>query len=595
MHFKRLTTASEVKTLIAFHQRFFDDRSNPVALDLETTGLDHFKDKIVDIVLSGYLDDSAVIFSGEFAHLLKDLRCPLVLHNFKFDFNMLYRAGVDLRHCRVRDTMLLHHLLEENAEHGLDAIIQKEYNDNYKEVFWSKYKTYEEASEEDRIDYACRDAVYTRRLYTTFCDRLNADGVPDSLVEHVHDLALSLYDTEIRGIAIDVPYLMDIGVKLQTRIMALKPQLREKVELDVQICEMEAWQKELDKRSTERGKANVPKPEFSFDSAPQLIKLLYGKLQLPAQINEKTKNPSVDDASLEKLIGLHPIIEHIQEYRGHNKVYGAYIEGTLERMVDGRIYPSFNVNGTKTGRISASNPNLQQLPKEGGVRGIYVPDPGYKIITCDYGQLEVSLAAHFSRDKNLLKIVLEGASQHDITAQSLGIERSLAKTLNFGMQYRCSHYKVAKLLGVSEKEGQKVWNKYWETYSGLKKLMDECDKLVDAGLPIVTPFGRKRRFPVMKRQVWDKAYRQAFNALIQGTGADLTSRAYYLVSRSLETQGIGKGLFPVHDELVVTCKESYCDAATTSLTSIMKDVGNEIKLTVPLTVDCSLSLDRWEK
>lgn len=261
--------------------------------------------------------------------------------------------------------------------------------------------------------------------------------------------------------------------------------------------------------------------------------------------------------------------------------------------MDGRIYPSFNVCGTATGRISHSNPNMGNLPSSCGIRGIFIPDPGFVFVSADFSQLEVCISAHFTRDANLLKIVNEGASMHDITAAGLNIKRELAKTLNFAMGYGCSHFKVAKTLGVSAAEGKKAYDKYWETYSGQKRVMDECSRKVDSGEPIVNPFGRRRRFEVKKRPGWDSAYRQAWNALVQGTGSDLTSRALYLADEKLRESGIGRALFSVHDEIICQAKKEFSNEAERVLIDTMEFVGHEIGLTVCLKAQGSGPCDRW--
>ncbi len=597
LKFRYLSSEKEVWDIIEHHV----DKNSVVVLDTETTSVNPHEAQLVDIQINGREDDEALNFPAEFAHCLlafNDAPNTLVFHNFKYDLIVLSRVNGLFQQLasRVRDTMLMSHLVDENRDsHSLNSWVLELTGDTYKDDFWRKHASYLDASVDERLAYSCADIVYTRRLYLHLTARLTQSGVGDSLVQHVHRLASALFRTELEGIAIDVPYLSDIGITLNTQIEEIKPKMKALVELPVEAVELDMWQHELDKRKTPKGKAGVPRPVFSWDSNKQIQALLYGELGLPVQKNEKTRSISVDDASLEKINTHHAIVPLLQKYRGLHKVYGAYIEGTLDRMREGRIYPSFNINGTVTGRISSSNPNMQQLPKDGGIRGIYVPDSGYRFITCDYAQLEVTLAAHFSRDKQLLKIVEEGASQHDITAESLGIPRDLAKTLNFAAQYRCSHYKVAKLLGVTEEEGKRIYDKYWQTYSGLKRLMDTCDRMVDSGKFIVNPFGRIRRFEEKKRSPWDKAYRQAFNALIQGTGADLCSRAFYLVDDALRASGAGKGLFTVHDELVVTVLKERVDEGRALLQSVMKTVGEEIRLTVPLSTDCSEGVERWEK
>lgn len=568
-----------------------------IVLDLETDSLNTRKAQILAIGISGREPSEAVLLPPDAAPLLLELdrKTVIVGHNLiSYDLNVLRTHGVDLRDRRLADTMLMHHLYDENLSHSLDSIIQSEFNDNYKEVFWSKYDSYQAAPADESEAYAIRDVGYTLRLYHSLLSRLRDRMVPDSLTEHVVRLALTLADTEYRGVLVDLPYLMDLGVKLKSDIEGLLPKMREAAKTAIETCEYEAWLTEIEKRKTDKGKAGVPKPEFNFDSPKQLVKLLYSKLKLPVQKNEKTKEVSADWDALEKIKDEHKIVELIQEYREKHKVYGSYIEGTLERLDTGRIFPEFRVNGTATGRISHSNPNLGQLPRTGGVRGIYVPDPGHVFISADYSQLEVCLAAHFTQDKNLLSIVLDGRSQHDITAEALGIDRQKAKTVNFALQYGASHFKLARVLGVSGEEGKKAFDRYWNTYFGQKLLMEECRKKVDAGLAIVTPFGRRRNFEQKNRNPWDKAYRQAWNALVQGTGADCTSRALYLVDEELKRLGWGYALFSVHDEIIISAKAEKALDAGKLLTETMVRVGRELNLTVPLKTESSGFMTRWE-
>lgn len=591
MNFKRLTSLTSVREYVTEALK----QTPTVVIDLETTGLNPRTDKIVDVVITTFeTEDTAIIFSGEWVSELKGLDTCLLFHNSAFDLHFLYTHGVDLRGCLILDTMLLHHLIDENASHALDSLVKEQFSDNYKEVFWGKYDSYEEASNEDKLDYACKDVIYTKRLYHIFRDKLRSDFIPDWLINHVHKLARALLDAEIVGIAVDIPYLTDLGVRTKSQIERIKPQMRALCELECQIWEYEEWTRELEKRTTEKGKAGVEKPKFSFDSSKQLTHLLYKALGLPSQNNERTKNVSVDDASLEKIKDKHPLISLIQQYRALQKVYGTYVEGTLERIESGRIYPSFKVNGTVTGRISHSNPNLGQLPAVGGVRGIYIPDAGSRFISADYSSLEVVVEANLTEDKNLIKILQEGLSKHDITAQELQIDRTVAKTLNFAMQYHCSAYKVAKILGISKREAEYVWNKYWEVYSGPKTLKDLTDKEINEQGYIVNMVGRKRRFGIKPRMEWDGDYRAGYNFKIQGPGAEFTNLAFYTVADRLRENGHGRAVLSVHDEIIIQVKEAYIEEEEKALIDIMESVSNVFKLTYPLKAVSSGPMKRWE-
>ena len=574
----------------------FNEAKTPIVLDLETTGLSPHKDKILDCALMQLGSDNVYFLSEEQIPLLSGLKCPLIGQNFKFDLHMLYRAGVDLRDQWYADTMLLDHLLDENQEHGLDAIIQRRYQDTYKEVFWSKYDNYADAPKEEQIAYNAKDVVYTGRVYQDITQDLLATGIPQSLILHVHKLAKVLLNTEIAGLKLDLEYLRKIAEDLTTKIRNATQEMRLGVENQVEQIELESWMTELDKRTTPKGKAGVKRPEFNWNSGAQLKTLIYSKLKLPTQFT-KARKPTLDDAALENIETRHPLIPKLREYRGNQKVYTAFIEASLERMVGGRIYPSFNVNGTVTGRLSASNPNLQQLPREGGVRGIYVPDTGYKFVSLDFSQLEIVIAAHFSQDPALLSIVLEGKNQHDITAQALGIDRGLAKIINFAILYGAGVNKIKSTLNCNDAHAQKMLDLYWKTYSGLYKWVQECHLKVEKGQYLENPYGRRRHFPTTFEDKWalERAKRQAANSVIQSTGSDITSESAYLVDTELKKLGIGHLVLTVHDELLIAAKENACAEATLVAKSIMEDAGKRAGLTVPLIAEASEPKDRWTK
>lgn len=592
MQITRLNSREEVRDLIQWH----NENSEYVVLDTETTGLDYFRDRLLLIVLSGVCgDESAVVFDPSFVTELNNLKTPIVAHNFRFDYHFLYRSKVDLTNNGVRDTMLLHHLLDENKSHRLDDLVKEYYGTSYKEQFWSKYERFEDAPVAEQDRYAGSDVIYTAKVYKQLREELETAKIPFNLIVHVHDLAMSLYYTELYGVKVDLNYLVTLGIKLKVELENLKTKMRLEIETEISIIENRLYLKELDKRKTDKGKERVKVPSFNFDSSVQLQELLYDVLHLPVQMS-KERRPTVDDAALGTLEGGHSFIGLLREYRGTQKVYTSFIEGTIEKLRNGRIYPSFNINGTVTGRISSSEPNMQQLPRSGGVRGIFIPQSGHVFLACDYKQLEVTLAAHFSLDHNLLKVVNDNESLHDITAKALDISRQQAKSVNFAVQYGAGAHKISKLLSCSYPQAEKALRTYWNTYNGLKSVIDQLHIKVQTGEPIVSPYGRHRRFPKEFGNKWEleRAQRQAFNALIQGTGADLTNRAFYLISKELSDKTHGRGLFVVHDEIIIEVNKEYVDYWDKRLQAVMVRVGEEIGLRVPLAVDSSGAMSRWE-
>lgn len=593
MKFYHFTEESEVRELIKFHNA----KSISCVADTETTGLDVRVAKVLDVQLEGYEPDSAVMFGAEFLPLLLDFKIPLVWWNYKYDVSVCHFNGVDLRKLQHIDAMLLDHLVDENREHSLDSHVQEKYQDDFKERFWAKFKNYQDAPFEERLAYSCADVVYTRRIYNLLRDQLQGK---EGLVEHVHRLAAALLDTEIRGIRVDLNYTVGMGTELKSDIIKTEGNLRRLGGAHCELVELALWLDKMESRKTPKGKAGVPKPEFNFSSGPQMKDLLYGRLKLPVQIDRKTKKPTLNDKALEKLGDAHPILPELRKLRKMSKMYGSFVEGVMDRAEEGRVYPTFNVNGTVTGRLSHANPNMAQMPSRGDwvkIRGIFTPDPGHKLITADYGQLEVCIAAHYSQDENLLKIILEGASQHDITAAGLGIERSLAKQVNFSMQYGATEFKIKEILNCSEKDAKEALAKYWETYKGLKTFIDWCHAELAAGRPIANPFGRLRRFPTKFKDKWElaSAQRQVFSSLIQGTGGDMMSMAFYRTYEELKRRGWGDAWFTVHDEGLIQAKEANLAEAEALLVDNMLKVGTEIALKVPLKVESSGPLDRWQK
>ena len=225
---------------------------------------------------------------------------------------------------------------------------------------------------------------------------------------------------------------------------------------------------------------------------------------------------------------------------------------------------------------------------------MFIPDPGYVFVTADYASLEVYIEAHFTGDKNLLKLIETGMSKHDLTAAEVGIPRDTAKTVNFLAQYHGTSYKLSKVLGVSRGEAQKILDRYWAAYGGCKAFKEFTDKCVNEGTPIIYPTGRRRRFEKRPRKEFDGDYRAAYNSPIQGTGSDCMSWAFYTCSNKFKELGWGCGGWTVHDEGIMMVKKEYAEPAAKMLVDTMVEAGKHYNLNVELKAEPCIMLERWD-
>ncbi len=483
--------------------------------------------------------------------------------------------------------MLLEHLVDERLDHGLGDFALREFSDNYKEEFWSKYKTYQEAPKEEAYEYEMRDGCYTFAAGTKY---LEATSRKLDLVRHVHKLQWALFDTEIKGIAVDLELMKRTKEEMGNRIQGYLPRLRSEFDDLCKIWELKKWQEEISKRSTDKGKSGVAKPVFKFSSDTQLRTLLYDESYLGLEVKQKTKkgSPSTSYDSLKELSEEHPEISTIVKYKEEKAVYSTFVEGMLERVEDDqKIYPGFFINGTATGRISHNNPNMGNLPTEGVIRNFFKPDNGNSIIGADYSQLEVVVEANLTEDPQLLKIINEGASKHDITAIGLGLSRDVAKTLNFALQYGAGVHKISKLLGTSHSASEDIFKRYWTLYSGVKALKDQTCKILEETGEVTNLFGRIRHFDKPKNEFEQaKQQRQAYNHLIQGVGADITNMATYLISDKFKDLSLGRLWFSVHDEIVTEVRNDLIDQAKDVIVKCMEEPNVYLNLKYP--VQCKL-------
>lgn len=583
-----------------------------VVLDTETTSVSPATAAPVHIQFGNISD--RVVYWGEpeiFKPLIEFLVAKkhlLIFHNAIFDIKIIWwnnKLVVDLYTLcnQVYDTRLSLKLHNENKEADLGSWVKEQYNDPYKEVFWSKYKQYTEASLEAQIEYSCKDIDYTKLLYKSLKDTpFNLE-----LENHIQAFNRKLVYTSVRGVRLDADYLTQLGEELLKDLAKTKEELDLAAKDYTEILTLEAWIRSVESVKTQKAKDKKVKPQFNWSSATQTKELFYDKLKLPIQKNYKTKQPSLDDDALLILSEHSEIASKLREYRTYDKMYSSFVKGIFEcaRKVDGVYYvhPEFDPVGTVTLRTSCKGPNYQQLPADsiwGKLRGMVIPEPGHMLIACDYQSLEVYLTAALSQDKGLLDICNSGASFHDFTVEKLknyGITRSQAKTMNFAIIYGASEYRISKTINKSVDDSKTVLKAFWEAYPGIKNEMDRCHSLIDQGQPIDTVYGNKRRTDIIKLDNKGilRAKRQAFNFKVQSTGAGLTNRSFIAIDKELRERGIGRALFPIHDEVLIEVKIDSVDVARDIAKSLMELEAKHINLPINLIANPSKTMERWEK
>ena len=347
--------------------------------------------------------------------------------------------------------------------------------------------------------------------------------------------------------------------------------------------------------------------DFNINSTKQLGEILFEKLELP--VYKKTKTGySTDVDILEKLKDKHPIIEKILEYRSLTKLNSTYVEGLLPYInkKTGRIHSYFHQTITATGRISSTEPNLQNIPTRidlgKQLRKVFKPKDGYVFIDADYSQIELRVLAHISQDENMVHAFLNGEDIHKQAASKvLGIpleevtkdQRSSAKAVNFGIVYGISDFGLAEQLGITKKEAKKYIDQYLEKYSGINKFMNDIVEEAKEKGYVETLFHRRRYIPELSSNnymVRQFGARAAMNTPIQGTAADIMKIAMVNLYKALKKQEIdAKIVLQIHDELMIECKKEESKIAQKVLKECME---NAIKLSIPLEVEAEVA-ENW--
>ena len=561
------------------------------AFDTETDGLDPLEAGLVGMsfaveafeawyvpVPADREEASRVI--APFAPLLEDKRLMKVGQNIKFDILALRKYGVRISGS-LFDTMIAHYLLNPELRHNMDYLAEtylKYQTVHIEELIGPKGKrqlSMRDVSVERVAEYAAEDADVTFRLYEYFVPLLSQAGVERLFVEVEMPLVYVLADMEEAGVTIDTSALRQSSVEL-TAIMN---------NLEREIVEM----------------AGQP---INVNSTRQVGEILFDKLKLDEKAKKtKTGIYSTTEEILEKLRPKHPIVGKLLEYRGLKKLLSTYIDA-LPQLINprtGKIHTSFNQAVTSTGRLSSTNPNLQNIPvrDELGreIRRAFIPDNSDCLFfSADYSQIELRVMAHLSEDEHMIEAFRQGLDIHAATAAKIyGVAldevtkdmRRKAKTANFGIIYGISAFGLAERLSISRTEAKELIEGYFQTFPRVRAYMDESIERARKQGYVETIFHRRRFLPdILSRNAVVRGYaeRNAINAPIQGTAADIIKIAMTRVHRRFEEEHLrSRMILQVHDELNFNV---YREEVETVRRLVLEEMEHAVELRVPLVADC---------
>ena len=517
--------------------------------------------------------------------LLEDPGVPKIGHNIKYDLILLKKHGYEL-YGLSGDTMVASYVLDPTKRsHGLDDLAEEILGHSmisYKEVTAQLHKgqSFEFVPIEKARDYACEDAHVTYLLYQYFWPRLKEEGLWSLYKKIEHPLIEVLARMEMAGIKIDIEYLKELSQDMGKELLSLETKIFELV--------------------GER---------FNLNSSRQLGVILFEKLKLPrVKKTPKKLTYSTDTEVLEVLSDYHELPGLVLRYRTLSKLKSTYVDA-LPRLVNpdtGRIHTSFNQTVTATGRLSSSDPNLQNIPIRGvegeKIRRAFIPEDGFVFLSADYSQIDLRVLAHYAGDKTLIEAFRKGEDIHRRTAVEIfGVPqemvtkemRRVAKTINFGIVYGMSPYGLAKELKIGHKEAKAFIERYFRHYKGVKAYMkDIISKAREQGY-VTTFFGRKRLLPDINspnRVAREFAERTAINTPIQGTAADIIKLAMISIDQALRQGGFcARMLLQVHDELLFEVPYEELE----EIERLVRDkMENVVKLAVPLKVNLAVG-ESW--
>ena len=559
--------------------------------DTETTGLDLFNDRIVGMSLAvephkAWYIPFTEASTAEYVEILRPLfendAIAKIGQNIKFDLMVLHHLGITLRG-RLYDTMILHYLLDPESRHNMNALAERYLNYHPIEIETligrgQKQLTMDMVNVERAKEYAAEDADITLQLKQVLYPEVERLGLQYLYSQIEEPMIAVLADIEMAGVRIDTEALAVYAVELNGKLTELEAAVR----------------------------AEAGEPTLNINSTRQLGEVLFAKMRIAEKPKmTKTKQFCTDEEYLQTFARKHRIVDLVLEYRGVKKLLSTYVEA-LPQLVNrrtGRIHTSFNQAVTATGRLSSTNPNLQNIPvrDEMGrrIRRAFIPsDDDHLLLSADYSQVELRLMAHLSGDESLIAAFEHGEDIHAATAarlfgKALGEvtpeERRRAKTANFGIIYGISAFGLSQRLDIPRKEAREIIDGYFASYPKVKEYMDRVIAKAKEDGYVSTIFGRRRYLNDIASHnavARGLAERNAVNAPIQGSAADIMKIAMINVHRRFAAEGIrSKVILQVHDELVVDMLRGEQERVTRIVTEEMEAAA---RLKVRLVADAGV-------
>lgn len=567
------------------------------AFDTETDGLDPLTANLVGmsfavteneawyVPISANREEATKIISY-FSPALQNPDITKIGQNIKFDILALRKYDVRVRG-RLFDTMIAHYLLNPELRHGMDYLAEtylKYKTIPIEDLIGQKGKGQRSMRDVplDKIaEYAAEDADVTLKLRNVFAPELEKTGLKSLFEDIEMPLVFVLAEMEYSGVKLDTAALKQSSTELTAELIRLEKEIHELAGL-----------------------------EFNINSTKQVGEILFDQLKIEEKVKKtKTGNYSTNEETLEKLRSKHPIVGKLLEYRGLKKLLSTYIDALPELInpATGKVHTSFNQTVAATGRLSSTNPNLQNIPirNELGreIRKAFIPENEECVFfSADYSQIELRIMAHLSNDKNMIDAFQSGKDIHAATAAkiySISVAevnsdmRRKAKTANFGIIYGISVFGLAERLTIPRSEAKELIDGYFRTYPEVREYMDESIRVAREKGYVETLFNRKRYLPDIRSGnaiVRGYAERNAINAPIQGSAADIIKLAMVRIHKQIEAQNLkSRMILQVHDELNFNV---YKDEADRIKQLVLDEMENAIQLSVPLIADCGTG-DNW--